>query len=175
MLRASERSLLRCLTVGDRTRYPIRPPLSGLAQKESGVSVLIVVGTLPDALQRLVAALEAMGFSVIAEQYSEAHFGNQLLELADPSRETGNAVRLVKDRGLWSVEIALAGRWRGPYEVLLAIDGARYSSRALSHEERLRFTLKALERIPPTDSIQPVIDRLAEFDREYQRRFVKDD
>jgi hypothetical protein len=124
----------------------------------------------------LVSELEGRGFTIVAEQRDDAHFGNRLLELANPSRETASAILLVRDRGLWSVEVEIAGKWRDPYEVLLALDGSGYARRASSHDERLRFTLAVVSRIPQASSeLQPVVDRLEEFDREYRRRLgVKD-
>jgi hypothetical protein len=128
---------------------------------------------LPPALGQLVCRLTAHGYTTTAEQSDDKPFGYWLIELADPTRETGRTIRLVRERGLWSVEIEIGGRWRDPYQVLLAIDGLKHSTRASSHDERLRFTLDALDRMPSAASIQPVIDRLAGFDREYSRRFVK--
>jgi hypothetical protein len=130
---------------------------------------------LPTALEQLVIALLDNGFTIIADQHDEAHFGNRLLELANPNRDTARAVRLVQDRGLWSVDVEVAGKWRDPYQVLLALDASKYATRASSHEERLRFTLHALKRLPPASGIQPVVERLEDFDREYWRRLgVKD-
>jgi hypothetical protein len=125
---------------------------------------------LPAVLDQLVTELEGRGFTIVAEQRDDAHFGNRLLELANPSRETASAIRLVRDRGLWSVEVEIAGKWRDPYKVLLAPDGSEYATRASSHDERLRFTLSVISRIPQASSeLQPVVDRLEEFDREYWR------
>jgi hypothetical protein len=77
----------------------------------------------------------------------------------------------VRDRGLWSIEVEIGGKWRDPYQVLLALDGARYSTRASSHEERLQFTLAVVDRTPQDPSaLQPLVARLEEFDREYWRR-----
>ena len=126
---------------------------------------------LPAALDQLVTELEGRGFTIVAEQRDNTHFGNRLLELANPSRETASAIRLVRDRGLWSVEVEIAGRWRDPYKVLLALDGSDYATRASSHDERLRFTVAVVDRIPQTSpELEPVVDRLMEFDREYWRR-----
>jgi hypothetical protein len=123
---------------------------------------------LPPALDQLVTALRAEGFDLIAER---AYFGDQLLELANPGRETAGPVRLAQDHGLWSVQIEVGGKWRDPYQILLAIDGRKYATRASSHEERLRFTLEALQRMPPRSELKPVLDRLEEFGREYWRPF----
>lgn len=127
-------------------------------------------GNLPTALGQLVAVLEEKGFTIVAEQTDEAHFGNRLLELVNPDRETAKTVRLVRDRGLWSVEIEVAGKWRDPFQVLLALDGSKYATRAESHEERLQFTLEALQRMPPASATRPLVDRLEEFDRTYWQR-----
>lgn len=126
---------------------------------------------LPTALNQLVTELQGRGFAVVAEQRDDAHFGNRLVELTDPSRQTASAIRLVRDRGLWSVEVEIAGKWRDPYKVLLALDGSNYATRASSNDERLQFTLAVVNRLPQTlPELQPVIDRLEDFDREYWRR-----
>lgn len=130
---------------------------------------------LPTPLQELVAALQGNGFMIVADQRDEGQFGNRVLELANPNRETGRAVRLVRDHGLWSVEVEVAGKWEDPYQILRALDESKYATRASSHEERLRFTLQALARMPSVSAIQPVVERLEEFHREYWRRLgVKD-
>lgn len=126
---------------------------------------------LPAALDQLVTELAGRGFTVVAEQSDDTHFGNRLVELADPSRQTASAIRLVRDRGLWSVEVEIAGKWRDPYKVLLALDGSNYATRASSNDERLQFNLAVVNRLPKSlPDVQPVIDRLEEFDREYWRR-----
>jgi hypothetical protein len=56
--------------------------------------------------------------------------------------------------------------------VLLALDGSDYATRASSHEERRRFTLAVIDRLPQSSSeLTPAIERLDEFDRKYWRRF----
>ena len=126
---------------------------------------------LPAALGQLVSELEGRGFAIVSELRDDANFGNRLLELANPSREAASAIRPVRDRGLWSVEVEVGGKWRDPYQVVLALDGAKYGTRASSHEERLQFTLAVVDRTQQDPSaLQPVVARLKEFDREYWRR-----
>jgi hypothetical protein len=130
-----------------------------------------VAGDLPAALGQLVTELEGRGFAIVSDQRDDAHFGDRLLQLANPRRQTACAIRLVQDRGLWSVEVEIGGKWRDPYQVLLAFDGAKYGTRASSHEERLEFTLAVVDRTPQDPSaLQPVVARLEEFVREYWRR-----
>jgi hypothetical protein len=48
------------------------------------------------------------GFVVVEEQYKPEAFGNQLVTLSRPT-----AVRLVRDRGDWSIELMGSdGQWR---------------------------------------------------------------
>src|ERR1700729_943215 len=94
----------------------------------------------PAALSHLIAELEDRDFAVVADEQDDRRFGNRVTELAHPNRETARRVRLVRDRSLWSVELEIGGKWRDPYQVLLALDKAKYSTRASSHEERVRFT-----------------------------------
>jgi hypothetical protein len=130
-----------------------------------------VAQDLPPALDQLVTELKGRGFTIVAEQSDDAQFGSVLVELANPRRRTASAIRLVRDRGLWSVDVEIAGKWRDPYTVLLALDGSAYATRASSHDERLRFTLAVLHRLPEAPSeLQPIVDRVEEFDREYWRR-----
>ena len=49
--------------------------------------------------------LVEQGFVVLSDVYDADHFGNQLVELARPI-----AVRLIRDRGQWGIEIAASGR-----------------------------------------------------------------
>jgi hypothetical protein len=135
---------------------------------------LAVVDDLPPMLRQLVADLEAGGFTIVADESDETDFRNRLVQLANPARETASAVRLVRDRGLWSAEVEVAGRWRDPYQVLLALDGSRYATRASSNEERRRFTMDAVRRIPRASALQPLIERLEAFDREALRRLGVD-
>jgi len=129
---------------------------------------------LPAELHALVAELKDQGFTVVANTTDDAHFGNRLLGFENSSRGAANEIRLVKDRGLWSAEVEVGGKWRDPYQVLLALDGASYGRRASSHEERRSFTLEVLRRLPQSPSeLQPIIDRLTDFDREYWRRFER--
>jgi hypothetical protein len=131
----------------------------------------VMVANLPDELGELVAELERRGFSVVMDKGDDA-LGDRVLELADPARETAGAVRLDQDRGLWSAGIQIGDKWRDPYQVLLALDGSDYATRASSHEERRRFTLGVIARLPRSSSeLTPVIERLDAFDRRYWRRF----
>jgi len=131
---------------------------------------------LPVALGQLVAALETQGFDVVERGYDAQSFGNQLIELAGPTDLPATAVRLVRDRGLWSVEVQLdGGDWFGPYELTLAIENGRYSTRALSHVESRDLTLDAIARLPRSrSSIHQVYERLLGFRREYNRQFTRE-
>lgn len=148
-----------------------RASATAISPKRKATVTVTLAEDLPAALDQLVTELEGRGFTIVAEQHDDAHFGNRLLELANPSRQTVSAVRLVRDRGLWSVEVEIAGKWRDPHKVLLALDGSEYATRASSHDERLRFTLAVVNRIPQASpELGRVVDRLEEFDREYWRR-----
>ena len=132
-------------------------------------------GDLPPALSELVIELETRGFSVVADRGDDA-IGYRVLELANPSRETASEIRLEQDRGLWSVRVKVADKWRDPYQVLLALDESDYATRASSHDERRRFTLSVLDRLPASSSeLAPVIARLDEFHRTYWQRYEADD
>jgi hypothetical protein len=124
---------------------------------------------LPEALARLVATLRSMGF-VLERDDDAPSLGNRIVELAAPDRPAGRGVRLIQDRGLWMAEIELAGDWRLPYEVLRALDGGKFASRAMGHEERADTVLVALERLPTDDAgLDELRRRLQEFDAEYLR------
>jgi hypothetical protein len=122
---------------------------------------------LPGGLAQLVAEMTARGFFVTATDASES-LGNRLIELA---HDDGPRVRLVRDRGLWSAEVEVAGDFYNTYEVVQALDDAPYSTRALSHEERRRHTLDALSRLPHADTeLAPIRQRLLAYRTEYNRR-----
>ncbi len=110
--------------------------------------------TVDDAVMAdLRAWLVERGFTVLSDSYDVASFGNQEVTLARPV-----AIRLVKDRDQWWVEVAGAdgrwssiGRWRdalrgrGP-QLLTAGDQA----------EILREMLDEIERHPsPPDQRGP--------------------
>jgi hypothetical protein len=107
---------------------------------------------LPGQLDELVGRLRGIGFAItndgpVGNGRQDAGF-NRIVELSDPTRQVGQRVRLVQDRGLWETSVEIAGAWHDPYEIVMAIDGAEYSQRAQSHADRSRFTLQALERLP---------------------------
>jgi hypothetical protein len=124
---------------------------------------------LPTVLAELVSRLQGMGLAAQTDVRDEAQFGSRLIEFADNAGPTRRAVRIVQDKGLWSVEIELGGRWRSPYQVLLALDDRPYSRRAVNHQERLLFTTEALQRLQTTTELPAILARLEEFDRAYLR------
>lgn len=104
-----------------------------------------IVIQLPPSLIRFVEELEAAGFQRVAETYDERAFGNGLIDLTD---DAGRRLRLVLDKGLWSVETQLASSWIDVYLVALALTGTRYQQRALSHEERVKSAWQVIELMP---------------------------
>jgi hypothetical protein len=122
---------------------------------------------LPDALAALVAQLQRAGFSA-ADDASRGWAFRQVV-LINPDRSFGGVVKLTKVRGLWGVEIAIKGdELHGPYEVLLALDGSKYMTRAMSHEEERVATLEALDRMPESvTGIEVLRARLREYREEY--------
>jgi hypothetical protein len=129
-----------------------------------------MVETLPDGLTRLVADLRQMGFRVDNDQSSGWAFRE--VELLHPGRPSGKTVRITKDRGLWGVEISVEGDgFHGPHEVLLALDARPFESRAMSHEETLAATLKALARMPNSDAeMETLRGRLRKYREDYTSR-----
>ena len=124
-----------------------------------------MAGDLPQALCELLTELEARGFSVVADGGGDA-LGSRVIELAHPHRETAARIRLDRDRGLWSVGISIGDSWRDPYQVLLARDKSEYAARASNHDERRRFTLSVLDRLPASSSeLAPEIERLDAYHR----------
>jgi hypothetical protein len=79
-----------------------------------------VTEPLPDALAELLTELQAEGFRVARDEYSEQYFGNRFIELADPDHPTIDGIEVVKDRGLWDVQIVLAGAKHNSYDVAQA-------------------------------------------------------
>jgi hypothetical protein len=129
-----------------------------------------VAEALPTALGHLVSRLERLGFAVTVDE-RESRFGDRHLELHNPARQVGRSVRLYQDRGPWSVEIDVAGKWRDPYQLVQALDESEFKPRALSHEERLRYTLEALERLPVgAAELRLLSRRLQQYLAAYWRR-----
>jgi hypothetical protein len=104
------------------------------------------VPELPSVLDRFAAKLTNSGFSITRDETDRGHFGDRLLELADERTR----IRLTSDRGLWTIEVGVGSCWRSPYTVILALDGAKYARRALSHDERVRYAGEAMARLPAT-------------------------
>jgi len=113
---------------------------------------------LPPILQRFVDELRRERFSVTDQAHDARGFGNGFVEL---TRSPDERVRLVVDRGLWTIEIALASTWQDPHIVVLALEGGAYVRRALSHEERVLYTHKAISRMPGEPTAQAaLLDRV---------------
>ena len=66
---------------------------------------------------------------------------------------------------MWGVSVeVVAGDWQYLNDVLLALNGSKYGSRAMSHEERRLVTLKVLSRLPASgDELEEIRRRLREF------------
>jgi hypothetical protein len=131
----------------------------------------VMESKLPEELERLVADLQRIGFEVTRDECDPEVFGNSLVELSRSPRPAQH-VRLVRDRGIWEVEVGIADDWHDPYQIVLALDGAKYSRRAMSHVKRRQLTLEAVERLTNDEGELGVVRRrLAAFRREYWRRF----
>jgi hypothetical protein len=104
------------------------------------------VPELPPTLDRFVAELRQDGFSVAVDQTDRAHFGDRLLELTDGH----NRIRLISDRGQWTIDVAVGPHWRSPYMIVLALTSSRYVRRALSNHERVRYAVDAMSQLPHT-------------------------
>jgi hypothetical protein len=121
------------------------------------------VPELPPILGRFVAQLRQDGFSVVLHQTDEAHFGDCLLELADGH----NRIRFVSDRGQWALDVAVGPSWRNPHMIVLALANSRYVRRALSNDERVRYAVEALTRMPSTpDELASLNRRIDALNRE---------
>jgi hypothetical protein len=123
---------------------------------------------LPSTLADFVAGLEARQFERTDERYEPQAFGNGLIELTEPS---GRRLRLVRDKGLWGIDVHLESDWRDVYKTALVLTDSPYQQRALSHEDLLRYALKVLELMP----IDPVDQtRLNQRVAALQRRVWED-
>jgi hypothetical protein len=87
--------------------------------------------------------LTRQGFVVLLDSYSPDSFGNQAVTLARPI-----AVRLVRDRGQWSVDICGEdGAWRPLHEWSHELTGQRTRDfSATAEADRLRRLLRAIEK-----------------------------
>jgi hypothetical protein len=122
-----------------------------------------VAAELPDALTLLLQDLTARGYGVSMDHGDDAAFGNRVIELearsVGPDRPN---IRLVKDRGLWDVDIKFDDRWHGLFRLALAVDSAKYQRRALSHDERRQLTVHVLDALPHANRVA-ISDRLDEY------------
>lgn len=95
------------------------------------------------AIAGLRAWLVEQGFVVLSDRYDPDHFGDQIVELARPI-----AIRLVRDRNQWAIEIVGSdGEWadlsgwlaeigKSPGPALSVADQARLLQAALATLER---------------------------------------
>lgn len=95
--------------------------------------------------------LVEQGFVVLSDLYDADHFGNQLVELARPI-----AVRLIRDRGQWGIEIAgQDGVWSPLLASVDATPGRRAEVlSAADQSEALRALLPQMERRASGDAEQ---------------------
>lgn len=87
--------------------------------------------------------LVEQGYVVLSDSYDADHFGNQLVELARPI-----AVRLIRDRGQWGIEIAGPdGVWSPLLAWVDATPGRQAEVlSAADQSEALRALLPQIER-----------------------------
>ena len=86
--------------------------------------------------------LTHQGFVVLSDSYAPDSFGNQAVTLARPV-----AVRLIKDRDQWSVDVCgNDGAWRPLHEWSAQLTGQRtHDFSAAADADRLRRLLEAIE------------------------------
>lgn len=98
---------------------------------------------MPEPFVRLLSELSAERFDETVEQRSEV-FGDRLVELSDGSR----AVRLVRDRGQWRVDVLVDGEWCEPELLLAALAGIYASGGARTAEQLVDMAREVLARLP---------------------------
>ena len=92
--------------------------------------------------------------------------------LDSEGRSFSSVVRITKDRGVWGVELSVEGDYfHGPNEVLCAIEGRAFESRAMGYDEMRPATLEALARMPSSESERETVRaRLRAYREDYTRR-----
>lgn len=129
------------------------------------------VPELPRDLAALVADLESEGFTVAREEWSVWPGGGHV-ELAAPGTRPGvKRVRMLEDRGLWSVEVKIGRSWYEPMTALLALEGRPHEQWALSHAQRRRATAELTRRFTGDRREKRMIDaRRKALTEAYMRR-----
>lgn len=100
---------------------------------------------LPEALEELTTELVHRGFAVERDEYSAESFGNRIVELEDaPIR-----VRIVRDRGVWSVSLSAApgSQFASPLLWRTVLTGRLQTEDRLSLEDQSEYVLQDLDRI----------------------------
>jgi hypothetical protein len=126
--------------------------------------------SVPAALAGLASDLSQAGFSMTSDQSSGD--ACRAITLRSEHRSFGSSVRITQDRGLWGVELLVEGDdFRGPNEVLCAVEGRTLESRAMSYDEMRAATLEALARLPSSEpEMEAVRARLRAYREAYTRR-----
>lgn len=124
---------------------------------------------MPAPFATLIASLQSRGFTVTTDEISES-FGNWLIELESNQR----AVRLVRDRGIWSAELRLAGDWLGVDLVRASLDGAD-DDRVWSLEDTARHLVDLVDRLSPDPREEALLrERAREIGLQWTRRMFGD-
>jgi hypothetical protein len=98
---------------------------------------------MPEPFVRLLSEVSAEGFDQTAEQRSQA-FGDRFVELSDGSR----ALRLVRDRGQWRIDVFLDGEWCEPELLLAALAGRYAGGGGRTAEQLVDMAREVLTRLP---------------------------
>lgn len=125
---------------------------------------------LPEALAALLSELSQAGFTLTGDD--SAGVASRVITLHNEHRSFGRDVRISKDRGSWAVALSVEGDYfHGPNEVLCAVEGRAFESRAMGYDELRAATLDALARMPRSESeMEEVRAHLRAYRDNYTRR-----
>jgi hypothetical protein len=126
---------------------------------------------LPGPLASLVDELARDGFETTQDEESPA-FGNRLIVLEGEER----AVRLVRDRGIWSAELRVSGAWFDVDMLRAGLEGCDAPKPRRGFAGIVADTRELLERLPAggPELAAVVQDTRAVQEREARRIFGDD-
>lgn len=121
----------------------------------------------------MLSDLAERGYAIVRDEVYEGR-GSRFIELR--RRRFPRRIQVVCDRGLWEVGVQVGMAEHGPDQVLLALAGAPYQTRAMSHAECRVATCQVVDELTGRPfRVQRVKRELRRLTREYNEQLGSDE